>query len=365
MRWLGFVIFLLSVSSLAYADAELAKQEFEQGVALAAEKRWEEAASHLEDSLREEERPAARFNLIIAYDKLSRPLEVIRHALSFLALPDDGARSVARAQAAKLMERASTQLAILTTSALPSDAVIRIDGSAPMRDGSRVYVTPGFHRLEARGAGLLESIELQLSAGQRMPWPRQGFAPPAQPEPKAATRLTEIDATTTGSSRLLRVRRGIALGFGISGALLGLATLTSYGLAHRLENKLANAASVSGFTDNFERYLHLQNTLIPLSVSAGLTMATAVAVGPRANRRRHWGWSLASLAAASAVLGVGVSMMVRDAGNIPGTRIPMLRPYAGSVLASASLPLFSFGVVSSYGADKRTAFSISPTGVSF
>jgi hypothetical protein len=343
--------------SVAEADAsvtspiEPSRVHFEQGVALAAQARWRQAAEAFEASLALDDRPATRVNLVLAYAELGMPLDVVRHALPFLALPVEPHRADVRARVQAAHDAALASLSLLTTDSLPAGTELRIDGAEPaLRDASgRIVLPPGLHRLEARLAGgAAEVIELYLGAGQTLAWPRQGrsmAAPGDSPAPPVVEPAPPRAALAPPQSdEPPRWRTRLAWSLASMGVAAELAALGTYaGLVRRARGLSERDPFETGYYSASNDYLRLRNSVAPLAVVGGLLMAQGLAISPRAPR---WGsrWlRYGALSASAALLVSGAVLSLRDPGTIRGD---VERPgrQLGAIFVSLALPLGTYGV---------------------
>ena len=348
--WLVVVTMLWLLPRLTWADDEHGKQLFEQGLSAAEDKRWADAARLFEESLLHSDRPATRFNLLLASHELSRPLDVTRHALAFLAYPKREEHGEARARARELLARATQRLAMVTTGALPDGTGLAVDGARPdPRADERIYLLPGPHHLQASlPGGLYESIQVELTAGQTLAWPRQGRSrAPLTLTPAVSTSVTADAAPREPSMARLRTR--LAWSGGVLGAAMTLSALGCYlGAEHRADGLSTQNPSVDGYVSASDDYLRLTNAILPLALSGGVLMAGAVAVGMR-TRGASLGWTLASLSLGGAALAFGAVLMIRDpAIVVPNTNVTRPTIQAGSLLLSAALPLLTYGLIAPF-----------------
>lgn len=363
--WLGalglwYLLCALSCTVEAQQSAELARQQFERGVASAAVKAWEDAASAFEASLALEDRAATRANLVRAYRELAKPLEVVRHALGFLALPEAPHRIEARASIERDLALAAAQLSVLTRESIPSGAELLVDGApASVRDGAgRMYVVPGLHRLEARMLGAEpEVIEMELLAGQVVAWPRQGrtqsgsagnvtpSAAPASSTPPSDGQFADGPPATPRASVDPRWRSRASLSFASIGVALEVAAVGTYlGTLHRAEDLRQRDPSKSGFLTSADDYQRLATAVAPLALVGGLLCAQAVAMGPRSS---HWGaapYAYGALGIGAALLsGAGV-LVFRDSDRVGRSSVDEPDLQAAALVTGAALPLLTYGV---------------------
>jgi hypothetical protein len=352
---LPFVVVLFVLS--ARAEDVLGKRSFEDGIVAAQAQRWQEARSHFEASLTQADKPATRFNLVLVNEQLDQPLEVVRHALAFLALPEQDEHATARARTRELLAQATGRLATLTTDALPAALELYVDGAKPVvTEAHRIYLTPGPHRLETKQDGLLTSgSDVELSAGQVAAWPqppegvpsqdRVEQTAPAQPAPAGPESRSTFDARLPPSRRNERARTPIAWALGSMGAAIQLSALGVYlGALHRADEFGERDLFQPGVTEAMDDTLRLQNTVAPLALAGGALMAGAIATGARSRRVGSLGWSIAALATGSAMAGAGLALAVREPPSVPGSNLPEPTRQAGYLLASSALPLFAYGI---------------------
>lgn len=354
-RGLCALVIWLCASLEARADDEQAKQRFEAGFQAAAERRWDEAAAQFEASLRESDKPAVRFNLILVYHELERPLELARHALAFLAGADSDERKSARVRAGELLAEAKRALAALDTATLPQGTQLWIDGAAPgVRDGALLYVLPGVHVLEAEVDQRRERVTLSLRAGEVSAWP---LTPRPQPQPASmAAAPTTTPALASDPSTPLRdvpsdnaLRKWTVWSAGVAGAALFVSAGACLGKSYARGNALAadgiEGSEAPGYLDEVDHYRNAFHAIVPLALSGGVLMAGAILIGNRATRVGSLTWSIASMLAGAAALGVGTYLVIREpSALIPTSEVVRPSRQAGGLLLAASLPLASYGV---------------------
>jgi hypothetical protein len=350
----------LVLASSAHADDGLAKQRFDEGVAAAAEGHWQEAAEKLEASLADRDRPATRFNLILAYHELRRPLELVRHAIVFLALSPDEAREAARRRTEALMTEAKQQLAVVELSGAPPEAVVRVDG-APVQvaDGPSSYVLPGDHVIEVQvGAASPRTTDLTLHAGQVVSWAeleRQVAVRemPSSPPPIAASPPPGIGPTqpvpdAVLSVRLLRKRSAWAMG--VVGAAAAIAAggcmWAAVERGHDLSDGGIEGMEEFGYRTSARRYSNTLGAVMGLAFSSGALMAAAIPVGGEIVQRGSLAWSIVALSVGAGLLGAGTYWLIREPKLLIDTVDDLVRPsrQAGSLLIAAGLPPTTYGI---------------------
>lgn len=351
-RWWWALALVLGAAAGVRADDTLARERFEQGVRAASDGRWQEAKQHLEASLRESDKPATRYNLIVANQQLGSPLELVRHALVFLAAPSSPAQAELRASVQELLDAATATLSIVLIDALPPDAQLLIDGAAPalLHEG-RVYLAPGPHRFELRRANAtVESLEADVAAGQTLPWPRAPrVAPAAAPleeSPKPAQTARPVAITAIRSQPPTSVRA-----LGIAGALSGLTAIGLYAAAEHRARQLADSdLQAAGYARSADHYSRLKYTIMPFAFLSGALLASAAVADTARARRGSVAWAVASLVLGGAMLVTGgVLLALRPPSLVDGTDLKTLSRERGSLLLAASFPLVGYGVAFSIG----------------
>lgn len=353
-KWLcTFVLCCLAWRS-ASADDRLAEQLFDEGVAAAAHKQWQEAAYKLEASLTEADKPSTHFNLALAYRELDRPLELTRHALAFLASEPTAARERARARAHELLSEALPRLAAFDLSEAPQGTSLKLDAATPpVVDGTRHYVLPGRALVELQvGGGTGVHSEWLLSAGQVVRWPELSRI---RPLPVVST---SRPAATTPSSTILDApppatsppwRKRAAWTVGTLGAALFVASVASFGVTLKRANELEadglEGTSQPGHLDRVSRYESSFYAVMPLALTGGALMAGSFPLGPPSSLRGSLGWSISALTLGAALLVAGSYWLIDTPGEVvetTGIERPS-RP-AGSLLFAAGLPLATYGI---------------------
>jgi hypothetical protein len=356
----------------AQADDVVAKKLFDEGVAATNEARWQDAARLFSESLRERDRPATRFNLILSYWELKMPLELARQALAFLSRPEPDSQRGARARAAELLDWASRQLATLDISDVPASAQLSVDGEElPRVMTLRAYAQPGVHRLEARfGPDLVEEVELELFAGETRPWPRTARKVAVAPVSDASHADTLSVSVRVPSPpphkpavRKTSWRRPTTYALAAVGAALALSAAGCWWLAEARANHIAHAgeqgAGDSDHVHDVDRYLRAANAVAPLALSAGVLMSAAVVLDERLLRRGTTAWSIISLGLGAALLGLGSYWLIKPPSNVlEGTDIRRPSRQGGALLFSLSLPFLTYGIASPISRRRGTVLGL-------
>lgn len=345
----------LSLLTAAGAQDIPGKQSFEDGVAAAQAQRWQEARSHFEASLVQTDKPATRFNLVLANEQLDQPLEILRHALAFLALPEQSEHAAARTRARELVARSTARVAVLTTDGLSAPLELQVDGAPAVAfaDG-RIYLAPGPHRLETKHAGAtLGASVVELTAGQVAAWPQPEVSAPEPPvrveEPPptashAAASTWDADAGAI-SLRSERTRTPIAWALGSMGAASYLSALGVFlGALHRADEFGERDLFQPGVREARDDSLRLQNAVLPLALTGGGLMAGAIATGAHSRRAGSLAWSIGSIAAGSGMAAAGLAISLHEPPPVPDTNLPMPTRQVGYLLASSALPLLTYGI---------------------
>jgi hypothetical protein len=353
---------LISVWLMAFgvrADEAQARELFGAGAQAMLERNWSQAVRLLEASLAHKDKPACRFNLVVANREIERPLEVARHALAFLATVEGRSHSEETAEVRTFLAAAQRELVTLQLEGLPLGAQPTIDDAPPrVSDGSRIYELPGRHRLELwLGERQLESIEIELSAGAVQPWPRvRSLRASAESATTGDEREAPVTAgrPQTGAANLpheapMRLsgttRKKLAWTLGLTGAATGLAALASYGYVARRADALRSLdASEPGYTTTAaDRYGRAKNSVMPLAFTSGALMASATALVEH-KPRAALAVSIAALVAGLAATGVGAVLLARTpAILIEDTEVTRPSREAGSLCVGAALPLLTYG----------------------
>jgi hypothetical protein len=359
VRWLLTLALCWMLSGSAHAD-DSAKQRFDEGIAAAAAGRLEEAVEQLEASLRASDKPATRYNLVVAYQALGRPLELARHALAFLALPVQAGRESARARVEELLGPARLQLAQLDMTEAPAEASLEvIAGPAPVVDGTRWYLLPGVQALQVRAGPYRATRELDLRAGQVVRWAElvpEASAPVVAPGVAIqATHATYAEANVgrvpppDDALTLGLVRKRAAWTLGVVGAGLAVAGATCMWVTVRRGDDLADGgiegSSEPGYFTASDRYWNAFNAVMPLAFTGGALMAGAIPVGGRIAQRGSLAWAIGTLTVGAALLGVGSYWLIRQPDALIETT-DLERPsrQAGSLMIAAGLPLATYGI---------------------
>jgi hypothetical protein len=376
MRFVAVLVLLSTVSVVARADEGRARQLFTEGLKAAARNDWLEAVRLLEASVEQADKPASRYNLVIASQELKRPLEVARHATAFLTMAEGSAHTAEVAEVRADLEQALRELAVLLLQGLPAGVQLRVDDAAPrVADEARVVVLPGLHRLELRlEERPLESIEIELRAGAVQAWPRVAKraepavavpgAPEVPPDPgqpgpvlsgaegstRAPPAAVGTSARESGASRpaplpAWPVKRKLAWSLGMVGAAIGIGAISSYAYALRRADELEDFDPASaGYRDLVRAYRRSAVAVYSLALSGGVLMAGAAALAPH-KPRGVLAVSITTLVLGLTALGAGLALVVRAPKELVEDST-VYRPTreAGALLLGASLPLLSYGI---------------------
>jgi hypothetical protein len=369
MRFLGVLVLLSTLSFIARADEGRARQLFAEGLKAASRNDWLEAVRLLEASAEQADKPASRYNLVVANQELKRPLEVARHATAFLSMSDSRAHPAEVAEVRAYLNQALRELAVLLLQGLPPGVQPRVDDAAPrVADEAHVYVLPGLHRLELwLDEAPLESIEIELRAGAVQAWPRVGkrteaavavagaleAVPPdpgqpgVQPGAESAPQAPRAAATSLSPPPLPAwpVKRKLAWSLGIVGAAIGIGAISSYAYALRRADELEGIdPATPGYTSTVRSYQRSTTAVYSLALSGGVLMAGAAALAPH-KPRGALAVSITALVLGLTALGAGLAFvaqapkeLVKDSTVYRPTR------EAGALLLGASLPLLTYGI---------------------
>jgi hypothetical protein len=265
------------------------------------------------------------------------------------------------------LQSARRELSVLDVHNLPSDAMLTADGLTPtlVADGL-VYLSPGTHRLELRlVSGDAEATDMALEAGERRSWPRASqapsaevvvppqavpVAPPAKLAPGVAAQAAEPVVPPSLQApffRETRWRTRLAWSFGIMGASLGVAAAAAYGAAARTTEDLGERDAYtagSGFIEASDKYGGLLSSVPALGLSGAALMAAAMPVGPHTSNQSSSLWAWSALGLSTAALATGIALLAMTPAPISPDNTSLNEPsrYAGTLLVSAAIPLFSY-----------------------
>jgi len=238
-----------------------ARALFDQGVQLARQEAWSDAAVLFERSLELVARPATALNLMLVYESLQRPLDVVRMVRRLLEITDPVRHESERQQALRLEAQAFPKLAQVTLTLTPREAEVRVDGApAVFAARGQVLLDVGAHTLEFTALGHApHSRTLQGQAGERSelrivltPVVDDASGRPLVPEVASpsdaeshavpSTRLSAPAPESTLVRPSGRARRA-ALALSIIGASAFVGAIGIEGLAYQRANELASESS--------------------------------------------------------------------------------------------------------------------------
>ncbi len=355
---------LLLSRSVAADDSE-ASRLFVTGVSHAERSEWPEAVAAFEAALAREDRASVRFNLVMAYQALGKPLETLRHGLVFLELPTAPHREEARAQVGSVVERARTQVACIQRASLPLHGELHIEDQtgAAVRDEHCVYVQAGRTQLTLRISDhpdLPQPRTLLLAAGEERPWPPTASIDSAQagrlPESLLAQQLDapetsrlegEFAASSEISPNNLRWRKRVAWSLGVTGALSLSVSAFALARAQRAAHHFVNSDPYIERSPLMAYAAQVQNwsnaVVAPSLLGAALVVAGIVA-GERSTQQRSSAWAWAALSVGVAGLATGVGLMVATPDSLNGSDYREPTRHAGCLLTSAALPLLGYAI---------------------
>ncbi|HKO94505.1 MAG TPA: hypothetical protein VJU61_25300 [Polyangiaceae bacterium] len=363
---MGVLVLLSTLSLVARAEEGRARQLFSEGLRAAARNDWLEAVRLLEASVEQADKPASRYNLVVASQELKRPLEVARHATAFLTMAERGAHTAEVAEVRADLDQALRELAVLLLQGLPAGVQLRVDDAPPrVADEAHVYVLPGLHRLELwLDERPLESIEIELRAGAVQAWPRVAkraepavaapealLSDPGQPGPvlPGATSSAQAPhappASRPAPPPAWPLKRKLAWSLGMVGAAIGLGAIASYAYALRRADELESLDPAStGYIDVVDSYKRSARSVYSLALTGGVLMAGAAALAPH-KPRGALAVSITTLVLGLTALGAGFAFVVRAPKElVEDSTIYRPTREAGALLLGASLPLMSYGI---------------------
>lgn len=182
------------VSAEATSEARIA---FAQGVEAFEAERFDEALRHFLQAWQLRPHPTVRVNLASSYAKLGRAPAAVMHYRAYLADRSVELSRAARRDIMAALRVLGPGVGALDLELSPADAEVRVDAETPdARDGTRLYVTPGTHRIEVRAPGRVaatrvvevdggstQSVSVALAVEEQAPAPPPPPEPPAPEEP--------------------------------------------------------------------------------------------------------------------------------------------------------------------------------------
>lgn len=160
----------LAAAQDAPARLEVARTEFERGLALAEQQRWAEALASFERSRAAADRPSAAFNAALALQHLGRVIDARRALETCLAMPDTASDPELTRDAVAVLTTVRAAIATVTLAVTPERAELRVDGAPTGATGAArtLELDPGSHVLNAAAPGFVsEDFTLRLSPGER------------------------------------------------------------------------------------------------------------------------------------------------------------------------------------------------------
>lgn len=351
------------------ADDQRAQQLFDQGVAAALRHDWMDAAQKLEASLQESDRAGTHFNLVLVYEAMHRPFDLVRHALAFLATPSTEGRAAARRRTEELLADAADQVATIDLSGAPEPVSLRAEGDVvPLESGSRRFAPPGRLRVEVVSASGVLKAEVTLQPGTALSWAEIASqlapaAPPRQlvvvPEtsalsPQPLAIAPPIPARPDVDATVAQRRTSAAWVIGVLGAAFVAAAGTCAAIAVVRGNQLADRGTQGevrrGYLSAVERYQSVRDAVLPLALTGGMLMAGAIPLGGRIARRGSRAGAITALTSGVALVGVGTYFSIRKPGSLVETAgVARTTRGWGALLIAAGLPLATFGATFTLG----------------
>lgn len=169
-RILALALAVLEPSAHAAPDADEARRLFEEGVDLADRTQWAEALDRFERSRAIVERPSTVYNLGNAYLHVGRPVEAAREIERYLALIGEQ-DPIRRAEAARLLQSATSSIAELVLTISSTSARVTVDGTADTSGGARrvLRLNPGEHVIEVSAPDAMSlSMTIPVAMGARL-----------------------------------------------------------------------------------------------------------------------------------------------------------------------------------------------------
>jgi tetratricopeptide (TPR) repeat protein len=151
-------------------SVEEARALFEEGSALAAGRRFAEAADAFQRSLALVERAATLWNLAACLRELGRHVEAIGALERYLEIADPDAEREGIDSAGRMLAASRSRAGEITLHVEPPDAEVTLDGLALEGGGTRsATVDPGAHAIRISAAGRAPRLlELTVGPGERI-----------------------------------------------------------------------------------------------------------------------------------------------------------------------------------------------------
>lgn len=349
-----------------------ARDAFEAGLRAANEQRWIDAVAHFRRSLGHVERPAARFNLLVALERVGDHEALIVVADRFLSLTTDARYRAQRATARSLRAAAVEALATLRhdsvgsaetdTTQSPRDhhpsRVARDAEEAPLAGAREAGgdVDDHHHGSGAtshevgRGAGDDASPEVARGATDAAPEVGLSTTDDRHASGAASRELARDahhdDGVSPAASRQLglgtsngrdpRRKLGLAsLSIGVASAVAGWALVTASAvLARRLSDADATQA---GFLSDAMRYRRVRAATHHLALTSAIALGASLLLRARPSRQRAIRWALGLLGASLTV--TGATLLALRPRSLAETTLTGPSRALGSLLLAAGLPL--------------------------
>ncbi|MEZ4301627.1 MAG: tetratricopeptide repeat protein [Polyangiaceae bacterium] len=287
--------FVLSLPALALADdTSDAREAFNQGVSLAAEKRWSEACDKYEESLRLRRSALTLYSLGVVQREAGRLVEAQATLEAFLAEPETPStqsyREPARATVAELQARVAA-LRIVLTPAPVSAPVVTIDGETIPETAllAPISVNPGPHEIAARAPGRAEarsSMTLPEGGTLTVTLPLTPVAPGAPLAPSARVELSPPSQGETANRPWPRPLPFALMGAGgaalVAGVTVGLVGVSEASAAPSASGPEADAAREKGIAGDV-----LSGAGVA-TAGAGLVLLILEKTQPTTARARPW-----------------------------------------------------------------------------
>lgn len=353
-----------------------ARDAFEAGLRAANEQRWNDAVAHFRRSLGHVERPAARFNLLVALEHVGDHEALIVVADRFLSLTTDARYRAQRATARSLRAAAVDALATprhdsvgsaeTDTTQSPRDhhpsRVARDAEEAPLAGAREAGDDVGDvddHHHHASGATSHDvgggarddgSPEVGRGATDASPEVARSAIDDRHASGAASRELARDahhdDGVSPAASRELglgtsdgrdpRRKLGLAsLSVGLASAVAGWALVTASAvLARRLSDADATQA---GFLSDAMRYRRVRAATHHLALTSAIALGASLLLRARPSRQHAIRWALGLLGASLTV--TGATLLALRPRSLAETTLTGPSRALGSLLLAAGLPL--------------------------
>jgi hypothetical protein len=317
---------------------------FEQGLRHSQSGELAIAAQLFERSLESVERPATVFNLVLVYERLNRPYDLVRSVQRFMLISDPLKYQVEREHASALAAVAYTQLAELRLELEPVHAEVLIDGAPPLRSPSgHPLLSPGEHALSVAAAGYTPQ-HLRLTSEANRPVVLVVSLQKTREPPELVALSVQLPLPKPPPREVALAPKRVLRPLAWWGAGVWSASVGVYLLAQARAQKLEGSAiDQQGFLSQSERYLRARRAVVPLALIGGLACAAAIAGQDGSVRRPHLALVVTVEALGLLAGALGVVLSARDPEKLGSSTLTDPRRHGSAIFLSSSLIALTWG----------------------